>query len=90
MNKVFVRSRYSARWKGVVLNIEERPKLKNCFKGKYRPNPLYTVLMVRDSSNNIPRKRYVATMDKAWFEEIPEIDLSNINPDWFKSNYVSW
>ena len=69
----FVKSRYSAIWKGVVLDKKKRTGI----------NPLYLILVLRDSGGNIPRKRILKRLDSGWTTEINKIDTSNINKDWF-------
>lgn len=78
MGYKFVESRYRARWSGVVLAEKKRKKY----------NPLYLILIVKDSSGNTPRKRILKILDSGWTVKIDEIDLTNINKDWFNLDCV--
>ena len=69
----FIRSRFRARWCGVVIDKRNRTK----------QNPLYLILILKDSCGNTPRKRMVKTLDSSWTIEIDKIELGDINTDWF-------
>ena len=69
----FIKSHYKSRWIGIVLDTKSRGNANN----------LLLILIVRNSLGNIPRKRILIVLDESWVTKIKEIDISNINPDWF-------
>lgn len=75
MDYLFVKSRYAAPWVGVVLDSLPR-------RGQH---DLYLILVVKDGSGKTPRKRILKVLDASWTSVTQKIDLSNINPDWFKN-----
>lgn len=50
----------------------------------YKLGIIVTLLIVRDSHGNVPRKRIVRKLHISWLEEVDKFDVSYINPDWFK------
>ena len=70
----FVKSKYASRWCGIVLDKKNRTKY----------NPLYLILILKDKNGNTPRKRILKRLDSSYTIEVGNIDLSNINKDWFK------
>ena len=73
MSCKFVKSHYSARWKGVVIDKKNRTGY----------SPLYLILVLKDSNGNIPRKRMVKILDSGWTTEINRINLDGVNTRWF-------
>ena len=70
----FVRSKFRAPWKGVVINIEKRSN---------KLSPLYTCLIIQCKNGKQPKKRIIRTLDSLWLEEIKPLNITNINKDWF-------
>lgn len=69
----FVKSRYRARWSGVVVDFKRRTGMSS----------LYLIIVLRDSRGNIPRKRIIKVLDELWTIEIGKMDLTNVNEEWF-------
>ena len=69
---IFVLSRYSSRWKGIVLDYENRT-------GAGR---LYTCLILLDNKGNKMRKRIIKIQDEAWCKEIEKFDISWVDKNW--------
>jgi len=73
-SRKFVKSRFRARWSGVVIDTKNRNK----------QNPLYLILVIKNSIGNIPRKRILKILDSSWTIEIDKINIDDINKDWFR------
>lgn len=74
----FVRSHYRSTWTGAVLRRERRE-----YDGR-RIGDLLTVVLVLDRHGNPMRRRIVATIDASWTTAIAALDVSGINPDWWR------
>jgi len=78
----FVESKYRSRWKGVI--IDEKPH-KYKIRNKKYDIKLYMVLILFTPSGHIQRKRIIRRTNSLWCKEIEQLDVSGINPDWFKN-----
>lgn len=74
----FVRSHYSSTWTGAVLRRERRE-----YNGK-RIGDLLTIVIMLDRRGNPMRRRIVTTIDASWTTPIAPIDISGMNPDWWR------
>lgn len=77
-NYLFVKSKYSSPFIGIVL---EEYVISTSYPKKYKGIG-YKVLVVKDKSGNIPRKRIIHERNKEWFVKVKLFDISYINKDW--------
>lgn len=70
----FVKSHYRGRWSGVVLDHLNRNKFG-----------LSLVLLLKDQNGQPYTRRIIKVISDGWLTETTPIDISNINPDWFKN-----
>jgi hypothetical protein len=74
MKYEFVQSHYRSRWKGVILAREKRKD----------HGDLLTILILLDRTNNPVRRRMLTRLNERWTTACSAIDVTSINPDWFK------
>ena len=74
----FVRCHYRSTWTAAVLRRERRE-----YDGR-AIGDLLTVVLVLDRRGNPMRRRIVATIDESWTTPVQPIDVSDVNPDWWR------
>lgn len=78
MSPIFVESRYSSRWKGIVL---EEYDIQTTYPSKYR-GVGYKVLVLLDRNGKRVKDRNIIRRNKDWFKVIPALDITWVNKDW--------
>lgn len=70
----FFQSHYRAQWIGVLLNWKDRGR---------ETAPLCTLLIVRESNGNRPRRKIIKVLDRGWLKPHVPVDIAWVNPFWF-------
>jgi hypothetical protein len=74
----FVRAHYRSTWTGAVLRRERRE-----LDGRRIGDLLTVVLLLDRHGNRLPRK-IVQTIDAGWTTPALDVEVSWVNPDWWK------
>jgi hypothetical protein len=74
----FVRSRYRSPWIGAVLRHESRRHRSQ------RLGDLLTIVLLIDRHGAPMERRIVMKLDEHWTTPAQAIDVSHVNPDWWK------